>query len=392
MTKKLLYGGFFGGVACLIAWGLVASLLHDSGQASIRPPDVATAGATAETGQVTPVPSASRLPSVAATLVPSTPTQDPVPIEFLPLRSKDQPLPGDCTPAELVRIVEGFLAAFNRGDQEAVALYLDLDASFVVGGNDAAGGWSADITTEDLAAASDVKSKLLAYFADRHAHHEQLHLVSFVIGPNRAKDEVDIGYELKRQTDDIVIKDGRSQGKGMISCATHKIVRWVNDGQQYQSRPPAATTLPDAEQDAETYPSAPPPQKTATKFERHYPGTEQRACVNVNGYETVRSGEFIAQYFDQFIRQWQPNMREGLGKIMWFPMHWDQMSGLQVRVMRRDDFTVVKTARFSDVAGTEDGTFYPSGITLPRAGRWRLIATSGPDWGCFEVTVGESQN
>ena len=34
------------------------------------------------------------------------------------------------------------------------------------------------------------------------------------------------------------------------------------------------------------------------------------------------------------------------------------------------------------------GPFYISDFVLPHAGRWRLIATAGPDWGCFDLTLG----
>jgi hypothetical protein len=33
------------------------------------------------------------------------------------------------------------------------------------------------------------------------------------------------------------------------------------------------------------------------------------------------------------------------------------------------------------------GATYVTGVSLPNAGRWLLVATSGPDWGCFIVTV-----
>ncbi len=31
--------------------------------------------------------------------------------------------------------------------------------------------------------------------------------------------------------------------------------------------------------------------------------------------------------------------------------------------------------------------FFPDGPILPSRGAWRIVGVSGPDWGCFDVTV-----
>ena len=58
--------------------------------------------------------------------------------------------------------------------------------------------------------------------------------------------------------------------------------------------------------------------------------------------------------------------------------------------------------RFDDVAiaspdvtptplpeGVHPDYFYPSGLELRSGGRWMLVATMGPNWGCFVIELGE---
>ncbi|MDQ5822981.1 MAG: hypothetical protein M3441_02080 [Chloroflexota bacterium] len=144
-----------------------------------------------------------------------------------------------------------------------------------------------------------------------------------------------------------------------------------------------------AEEDARTHPTAPPPDNPRPQFNKNYPGAAQRTCVDVAKYDIARSGEFVAGNFQLFIQQWRPNLPERQGKIWWVPLHQDQMQQLTVKVIRHEDLaTIVRVHSFSTIAENEQGSFYPSGIALPSAGRWRLVATSGPNWGCFDVAVG----
>lgn len=153
--------------------------------------------------------------------------------------------------------------------------------------------------------------------------------------------------------------------------------------------PTSALSQPfNVEEDARTYPSAPPPQNLSPIFGRNTPGTEKRTCVNADNYEWVRSGEFIAGPF--FKRRWQPGVqdaRERLAKIYWYPLHTDQLSQLTVNVVRRDDSTLVKRSNTSNVSSDQGGSFYYGAVTVPSAGRWRLVVTSGPDWGCFDLAL-----
>ena len=146
----------------------------------------------------------------------------------------------------------------------------------------------------------------------------------------------------------------------------------------------------DVEAKAVSHPKAPPPGEVPPLFRRNVPGTSERACVDVNrnlgamGRDgALRSGEFVAGPFDSYIIHWTPYNE---GKLWWAPLHTDLMPGVRVEAILLDEPSVRHTFEFSTVGHT-DGAFYPSGILLPKSGTWRLLVTSGPDWGCFELTL-----
>jgi hypothetical protein len=144
----------------------------------------------------------------------------------------------------------------------------------------------------------------------------------------------------------------------------------------------------DAEEDARNHPSAPPPEKPTAPFQEQHPGTVERKCVDVERHEVVRSGEFVAGPFRLYKEQWRPDLRPNEGKLWWVPLHQDQMRWLTVRAFSLDNPAMNRFYDFGTVASNREGDqFYPSGIPLPVAGRWRLVATSGPDWGCFDLTI-----
>jgi hypothetical protein len=87
------------------------------------------------------------------------------------------------------------------------------------------------------------------------------------------------------------------------------------------------------------------------------------------------------------------------GKVWWAPLHRAaHMPPLVVRGRRLT--TPSDTLRFTTgtiasptapggprLLPAERKYFFPSGIVIPRRGRWLLIATSGANWGCFILTV-----
>ena len=142
-------------------------------------------------------------------------------------------------------------------------------------------------------------------------------------------------------------------------------------------------------------PQAPPPTFGSM-------GTAERKCVefppNVDSkwafHHPVsrRSGEFETGALISALKAGQA------GKVWWNPLHKPQpgKAALIVRGIRLDQPRI--TSRFVSsryaYPVTKDGhahmekyAFYPTGFSLPSAGRWLLIATSANDWGCFIVTV-----
>lgn len=139
------------------------------------------------------------------------------------------------------------------------------------------------------------------------------------------------------------------------------------------------------EAEAKTYPSAPPPIELPALF-KNTPGTAERECIAAGNYTSLRSGEFVAGNFRGYIEQWKPNLQQG--KLWWVPLHSQSMRSLTVKAILLDDPKVSRTYGQSLVAEGEDGTLgYATNIPLPTHGTWRLVVTSGPDWGCFELTL-----
>jgi hypothetical protein len=136
------------------------------------------------------------------------------------------------------------------------------------------------------------------------------------------------------------------------------------------------------------YPHAPPPARPGPLFQATQPGLMERNCAPVGEHAILRSGEFVAGDFRAYRAGWRPNLPADQGKLWWAPLHTDAMPGLTLYATSLDDPAVSQVYRFTTPAANANGPFYPSAVPLPQPGRWRLVATAGPDWGCFDLVVG----
>ena len=146
----------------------------------------------------------------------------------------------------------------------------------------------------------------------------------------------------------------------------------------------------DAEAEGKAYPTAASPERTSPVFEQPLRGTSKRECVEIPRRTYVRSGEFVARveyvYTDE-------NTGERYAKIPWSRLHLSEeyfanegkVAAMIVRVAPLEDPSRIEARKLSGTAGNASGEFYTSDTPLPGEGPWRMIATSGPDWGCFDL-------
>jgi hypothetical protein len=151
-----------------------------------------------------------------------------------------------------------------------------------------------------------------------------------------------------------------------------------------------------AEADGAAYPYVEAANPHKGSFIRGMAGGTDRRCYEGIDLGPVRSGEFVIGGQLSGAR----GMRAGLqGKVWWAPFnHSRDMPPLEVRgrslsnpadSLRYTTATVAWPVSPGSqlVAESAREYFFPSGITMPAAGRWVVIATSGNNWGCFILTV-----
>lgn len=117
-------------------------------------------------------------------------------------------------------------------------------------------------------------------------------------------------------------------------------------------------------------------------------GTSDRKCVDAGASFDVRSGEFVVRGISLYRSLWH----QGNSKLGWVPAYasWSSPIPLTVRAARLDgsnDQVVFQQTNLAHLRASTSDLIYPSGFPLPSVGRWLLVATAGPNWGCFVFTL-----
>jgi hypothetical protein len=127
--------------------------------------------------------------------------------------------PERCTPAAIGDLVVRFFRAVNSGHLPSVDQYFAPSGVFQ---------WYSEGASSTPRIGQGARDILAAYFTKRHRHHEKLRLVELdlEITHRDTRDTADFGYTLVRTADDLPARDKYTPGKGVVDCATGKIMVW----------------------------------------------------------------------------------------------------------------------------------------------------------------------
>ena len=171
---------------------------------------------------------------------------------------------------------------------------------------------------------------------------------------------------------------------------------------------PIRETVVAAEAEGAAYPHDVAPDHPPKAFATRPPGTTERKCTNgpptdlgIQSMMQVRSGDFI---IGGQVGAGMPASAGRQSKIWWAPYHNPETYGTTLVVRGAHLGVPGDTFRYEQphdawpapafgridtttTAERKRDSFFPSGITIPRAGKWLLIATAGDDWGCFILST-----
>jgi hypothetical protein len=141
----------------------------------------------------------------------------------------DAPAPSPCSPIGVAGLITDFFTAFNSGDAAAAVQIMDPQAA---PRNSRLRGWFAldetDSTGPGRFHTFRRRAPLARYFARRHRHHEQLRLLTAIVGTGRERGS--IVFRVRRDADDLdsigVEKNRIALGKGAVLCKRRKIFVW----------------------------------------------------------------------------------------------------------------------------------------------------------------------
>jgi hypothetical protein len=124
-------------------------------------------------------------------------------------------------------------------------------------------------------------------------------------------------------------------------------------------------------------------------------GTGERKCMeSKTDFGPVRSGEFVVGGQLAGTYGLNPGLTR---KIWWTPLYYQasmtlSVSAYSITAPGRSFTWSSSRVAFGSGQGVENREyFFPSGFTVPEAGRWLVVATANRvNWGCFIITVTEA--
>lgn len=133
------------------------------------------------------------------------------------LQAEPEAYPQHCSPETVITTLKGFLAAFNRGDQDQLETYFDHRLRWFWNGG--LGGVEPSFRTQDL-------DSLFNYFAARHEQAEVMRITRVhIMLP--ANNTISFNYWLHRRAANLGEHGAIHEGKGAIHCnGDHTFVVW----------------------------------------------------------------------------------------------------------------------------------------------------------------------
>ena len=118
------------------------------------------------------------------------------------------------------------------------------------------------------------------------------------------------------------------------------------------------------------------------------PGSAARHCVRVRNRTDVRSNSFIVGNFRSYISGWDGTIENS--KLYYIPLYPEQTAlPLTISAEPLDGQSADPPVIWRGSEGYAWGKapFYATGTLSAHRGRWRLVATAGRNWGCFDLTL-----
>jgi hypothetical protein len=171
----------------------------------------------------------------------------------------------------------------------------------------------------------------------------------------------------------------RSRAVGLLAAASIAVTAACSANATPQKSAPSTVSVPSV---------SPPVDHAYWQYLwTRIPGSAARHCVRVSNHTDVRSHSFIVGNFRSYISGWDGTIENS--KLYYIPLYPEQTAPpLAISAVPLDGQPPDPPIVWRGSEGYwGKAPFYATGTLLVHRGRWRLVATAGRNWGCFDVTL-----